>query len=128
MRPFLPAAALAVLALTAACRGPDTSSSVSAPSAPSREGADVAIVYLSEDEDAEETRQAIEAEGRGDDRAGALEGSKQLLDYASTKGAIRAVVRVPGRPGVLQLHHGRGAARGRRRRGWVSPAACASVV
>ena len=29
-----------------------------------REGADVAIVYLSEDEDAEETRQAIEAEGR----------------------------------------------------------------
>jgi NAD(P)-dependent dehydrogenase (short-subunit alcohol dehydrogenase family) len=29
-----------------------------------REGADVAIVYLSEDEDAEETRRAIEAEGR----------------------------------------------------------------
>ena len=29
-----------------------------------REGADVAIVYLSEDEDAEETRQAVEAEGR----------------------------------------------------------------
>jgi NAD(P)-dependent dehydrogenase (short-subunit alcohol dehydrogenase family) len=29
-----------------------------------REGADVAIVYLSEDEDAEETREAVEAEGR----------------------------------------------------------------
>ncbi|HEX6616829.1 MAG TPA: SDR family oxidoreductase, partial [Gemmatimonadales bacterium] len=29
-----------------------------------REGADVAIVYLSEDKDAEETRQAVEAEGR----------------------------------------------------------------
>jgi NAD(P)-dependent dehydrogenase (short-subunit alcohol dehydrogenase family) len=29
-----------------------------------REGADVAIVYLSEDEDAEETRRAVEAEGR----------------------------------------------------------------
>jgi hypothetical protein len=29
-----------------------------------REGADVAIVYLSEDEDADETRQAVEAEGR----------------------------------------------------------------
>ena len=30
-----------------------------------REGADVAIVYLSEDEDAEETRRAVEAGGRG---------------------------------------------------------------
>jgi short subunit dehydrogenase len=29
-----------------------------------REGADVAIVYLSEDEDAEETHEAVEAEGR----------------------------------------------------------------
>lgn len=29
-----------------------------------REGADIAIVYLSEDSDAEETRQAVEAEGR----------------------------------------------------------------
>ena len=29
-----------------------------------REGADVSIVYLSEDEDAEETRRAVEAEGR----------------------------------------------------------------
>ncbi|TIQ56946.1 MAG: SDR family NAD(P)-dependent oxidoreductase, partial [Mesorhizobium sp.] len=29
-----------------------------------REGADVAIVYLSEDKDAEETKRAVEAEGR----------------------------------------------------------------
>jgi len=85
-----------------------------------REGADVALVYLAaEQSDGEETRIAVEKEGRralllpgdvGDVSFGkaalphlpeggantncgsitGLEGSKNLIDYASTKGAIHA--------------------------------------
>ena len=58
-----------------------------------REGADVAIVYLPvEQSDAEETKRAVGAEGR---RANCgsitgLQGSRELLDYSATKGAIHA--------------------------------------
>src|SRR3989344_178252 len=59
-----------------------------------REGADVAIAYLAEHEDAEQTRQLVEAEGGrgilipGD--VNGLRGSKELIDYSATKGAIHA--------------------------------------
>jgi NAD(P)-dependent dehydrogenase (short-subunit alcohol dehydrogenase family) len=56
-----------------------------------REGADVAIVYLSEDEDAEETRQAVEAEGR---RAILIPGD--VTDSAFCRAAVEQTVRELG--------------------------------
>ena len=53
-----------------------------------REGADVAIVYLSEDADAEETRRAVEAEGR---RALLIPGD--VTDPAFCREAVEATVR-----------------------------------
>ncbi len=48
-----------------------------------REGADVAIVYLPvEESDARTTEKAVTEEG--------CEGSKKILDYSATKGAIHA--------------------------------------
>ncbi len=60
-----------------------------------REGADVAIVYLSEDRDAEVTRQAVEAEGR---RCLALRG-----DVASRAFCRRAVERTVKQLGKLDV-------------------------
>lgn len=60
-----------------------------------REGADVAIVYLSEDRDAEVTRQAVEAEGR---RCMALRG-----DVASRAFCRRAVERTVKQLGKLDV-------------------------
>jgi NAD(P)-dependent dehydrogenase (short-subunit alcohol dehydrogenase family) len=53
-----------------------------------REGADVAIVYLSEDADAEETRRAVEAEGQ---RALLIPGD--VTDPAFCREAVEATVR-----------------------------------
>jgi NAD(P)-dependent dehydrogenase (short-subunit alcohol dehydrogenase family) len=53
-----------------------------------REGADVAIVYLDEDEDAEETRRAVEAEGR---RALLIPGDVTDPDFC--REAVEATVR-----------------------------------
>jgi NAD(P)-dependent dehydrogenase (short-subunit alcohol dehydrogenase family) len=53
-----------------------------------REGADVAIVYLDEDEDAEETRRAVEAEGR---RALLIPGD--VTDPEFCREAVEATVR-----------------------------------
>ncbi|MGH7527682.1 MAG: SDR family oxidoreductase [Gemmatimonadales bacterium] len=61
-----------------------------------REGADVAIVYLSEDEDAEETGRAIEAEGR---RALLIPGD--VTDPAFCREAVEATVGEFGRLDVL---------------------------
>ena len=61
-----------------------------------REGADVAIVYLSEDEDAEETGRAVEAEGR---RALLLPGD--VSDSGFCREAVRATVDAFGRLDVL---------------------------
>lgn len=66
-----------------------------------REGADVAIVYLQEDDDAAETRRLVESEGR---RALTLRSDigspaacaavvRQVVDYSATKGAITAFTR-----------------------------------
>jgi NAD(P)-dependent dehydrogenase (short-subunit alcohol dehydrogenase family) len=61
-----------------------------------REGADVAIVYLSEDEDAEETGRAVEAEGR---RAVLLPGD--VSDPGFCREAVRATVHAFGRLDIL---------------------------
>jgi NAD(P)-dependent dehydrogenase (short-subunit alcohol dehydrogenase family) len=61
-----------------------------------REGADVAIVYLSEDEDAEETRRAVEAEGR---RAILIPGD--VTDPAFCREAVETAVRELGRLDIL---------------------------
>jgi NAD(P)-dependent dehydrogenase (short-subunit alcohol dehydrogenase family) len=61
-----------------------------------REGADVAIVYLSEDEDAEETWRAVEAEGR---RAILIPGD--VTDSAFCMDAVEATVQEFGRLDIL---------------------------
>jgi NAD(P)-dependent dehydrogenase (short-subunit alcohol dehydrogenase family) len=61
-----------------------------------REGADVAIVYLSEDEDAEETARAVEAEGR---RALLIPGD--VTDSSFCEEAVETTVRELGRLDVL---------------------------
>jgi NAD(P)-dependent dehydrogenase (short-subunit alcohol dehydrogenase family) len=61
-----------------------------------REGADVAIVYLSEDEDAEETRLAVEGEGR---RAILIPGD--VTDSGFCEQAVEATVRELGRLDIL---------------------------
>ena len=61
-----------------------------------REGADVAIVYLSEDEDAEETCRAVEAEGR---RAILIPGD--VTDPAFCKDAVEVTVKEFGRLDIL---------------------------
>ena len=61
-----------------------------------REGADVAIVYLSEDEDAEETRRAIEAEGR---RALLIPGDVTDPDFC--REAVEATVAELGKLDIL---------------------------
>ena len=61
-----------------------------------REGADVAIVYLSEDEDAEETRRAVEAEGR---RALLIPGD--VTDSSFCEEAVEATVRELGGLDIL---------------------------
>ena len=61
-----------------------------------REGADVAIVYLSEDEDAEETCRAVEAEGR---RAILIPGD--VTDSAFCRDAVEATVKEFGRLDIL---------------------------
>jgi NAD(P)-dependent dehydrogenase (short-subunit alcohol dehydrogenase family) len=61
-----------------------------------REGADVAIVYLSEDEDAEETRRAVEKEGR---RAILIPGD--VTDSAFCDVAVETTVREFGRLDIL---------------------------
>jgi NAD(P)-dependent dehydrogenase (short-subunit alcohol dehydrogenase family) len=61
-----------------------------------REGADVAIVYLSEDDDAEETRRAIEAEGR---RALLIPGD--VTDSAFCRESVETTVRALGRLDIL---------------------------
>jgi NAD(P)-dependent dehydrogenase (short-subunit alcohol dehydrogenase family) len=61
-----------------------------------REGADVAIVYLSEDEDAEETRRAIEAEGR---RALLIPGDVTDPDFC--REAVAATVAELGKLDIL---------------------------
>ncbi len=61
-----------------------------------REGADVAIIYLSEDEDAEETRQAVEAEGR---RALLLPGD--VTDSAFCRDSVETTVQALGRLDIL---------------------------
>ena len=70
-----------------------------------REGADVAVVYLSEDEDAEETRLAVEAEGR---RALLIPGD--VTDSSFCEEAVETTVRELGGLDILvnnaayQLH------------------------
>jgi NAD(P)-dependent dehydrogenase (short-subunit alcohol dehydrogenase family) len=61
-----------------------------------REGADVAIVYLSEDEDAEETRQAVEAEGR---RALLIPGD--VTDSEFCRESVETTVQALGRLDIL---------------------------
>jgi NAD(P)-dependent dehydrogenase (short-subunit alcohol dehydrogenase family) len=61
-----------------------------------REGAEVAIVYLSEEEDAEETRKAVEAEGR---RALLIPGD--VIDPEFCQEAVEATVREFGQLDVL---------------------------
>ncbi len=61
-----------------------------------REGADVAIVYLSEHEDAEETKRAVEAEGR---RALLIPGD--VTDPKFCRSAVEAAVRRLGRLDIL---------------------------
>ena len=61
-----------------------------------REGADVAIVYLSEDEDAEETRVAIEAEGR---RALLIPGD--VTDSSFCRECVETTVQALGRLDIL---------------------------
>ena len=61
-----------------------------------REGADVAIVYLSEDEDAEETRRAVEDEGR---RALLIPGD--VTDSAFCQDAVETVVKELGGLDIL---------------------------
>ena len=61
-----------------------------------REGADVAIVYLSEDEDAEETQRAVEAEGR---RAVLIPGD--VTDPEFCREAVETTVAELGRLDIL---------------------------
>lgn len=61
-----------------------------------REGADVAIVYLAEDRDAEETRAAVEAEGR---RAILVKADVTERDHC--RGAVEEIVSKLGRLDVL---------------------------
>jgi NAD(P)-dependent dehydrogenase (short-subunit alcohol dehydrogenase family) len=61
-----------------------------------REGADVALVYLSEDEDAEETRLAVEAEGR---RAILIPGD--VTDSSFCEEAVETTVRELGGLDIL---------------------------
>ena len=61
-----------------------------------REGADVAILYLSEDEDAEETARAVEAEGR---RALLIPGD--VTDSSFCDEAVETTVRELGRLDIL---------------------------
>ena len=61
-----------------------------------REGADVALVYLSEHEDAEETRRAVEAEGR---RAILISGD--VTDPAFCNQAVETTVQELGRLDIL---------------------------
>jgi NAD(P)-dependent dehydrogenase (short-subunit alcohol dehydrogenase family) len=61
-----------------------------------REGADIAVVYLSEDEDAEETRRAVEAEGR---RAILIPGD--VTDPEFCREAVETAVRELGRLDIL---------------------------
>jgi NAD(P)-dependent dehydrogenase (short-subunit alcohol dehydrogenase family) len=61
-----------------------------------REGADVAIVYLSEDEDAEETRRAVEAEGR---QAILIPGD--VTDPEFCRNAVETTTRELGRLDIL---------------------------
>ena len=61
-----------------------------------REGADVAIVYLSEDEDAEETRRAVEAEGR---RALLIPGD--VTDSEFCREAVESTVQEFGKLDIL---------------------------
>ena len=61
-----------------------------------REGADVAIVYLSEDTDARETQQAVEAEGR---RAILIPGD--VTDFQFCRDAVARTVRELGRLDIL---------------------------
>jgi NAD(P)-dependent dehydrogenase (short-subunit alcohol dehydrogenase family) len=61
-----------------------------------REGADIAIVYLSEDEDAEETRRAVEAEGR---RAILIPGD--VTDSGFCELAVETTVRDLGQLDIL---------------------------
>ena len=61
-----------------------------------REGADVAIVYLSEDDDAEETRRAVEAEGR---RALLIPGDVTHSDFC--REAVESTVQEFGRLDIL---------------------------
>jgi NAD(P)-dependent dehydrogenase (short-subunit alcohol dehydrogenase family) len=61
-----------------------------------REGADVAIVYLSEHEDAEETARAVEAEGR---RAVLIPGD--VTDFEFCQNAVETTARELGRLDIL---------------------------
>ena len=61
-----------------------------------REGADVAIVYLSEDADAEETRRAVESEGR---RALLIPGD--VTDSSFCRESVEATVQTFGRLDIL---------------------------
>ena len=61
-----------------------------------REGADVAIVYLSEDDDAEETRRAVEAEGQ---RALLIPGDVTHSDFC--REAVESTVQEFGRLDIL---------------------------
>ena len=61
-----------------------------------REGADVAILHLDEDGDAETTRKAVEAEGR---RALVIKGD--VRDWEFCRGAVEQVVREFGKLDVL---------------------------
>jgi NAD(P)-dependent dehydrogenase (short-subunit alcohol dehydrogenase family) len=61
-----------------------------------REGADIAVVYLSEDEDAEETRRAVEAEGR---RAVLIPGD--VTDPEFCREAVETAVRELGGLDIL---------------------------
>jgi len=66
-----------------------------------KEGADVAIAYLTEDDDAEHTRRLVEAEGR---RAITLPGD--LTDESHARAIVRATVEQLGRLDVLVNHAG----------------------
>jgi NAD(P)-dependent dehydrogenase (short-subunit alcohol dehydrogenase family) len=61
-----------------------------------REGADVAIVYLNEHDDAEETRQAVEAEGR---RAVLIPGD--VTDFEFCRDAVETTIRELGGLDIL---------------------------
>jgi NAD(P)-dependent dehydrogenase (short-subunit alcohol dehydrogenase family) len=61
-----------------------------------REGADVAIVYLNEDEDAEETKRAVEAEGR---RCITLAGDVADADFCDA--AVKKTIKAFGKLDIL---------------------------